>query len=259
MTVFGLRLKWLGCACFEMDFGGITVVNDPWITDNPKMELTWENVEKCDYITLTHAHYDHIMDIPRLMEKFDVYLMCGDHTAMPLMKWANVNPMRVYPMSPNLELDMDGVKIKALYGRHSPLPGTAQEREELWGNHKVHSVSPLMKELGWLGDMEYRNFLYTMPGGTKVLIWGNKISRPDQRNILKAERPDIAIVQVTGANKAEDMALACKEMGCKIVIPHHIDYPGDYSRQVGALKDALAEVAPEITFILPKYNEWMEL
>ena len=56
---FGIRIKWLGCACFEMDFGGVTVVNDPWITGNAKTELTWEDVEKCDYITLTHGHYDH--------------------------------------------------------------------------------------------------------------------------------------------------------------------------------------------------------
>ena len=45
-----IRLKWLGCSCFEMDFGDITIVSDPWITPNKKHELTWEAVEKCDYI-----------------------------------------------------------------------------------------------------------------------------------------------------------------------------------------------------------------
>ena len=254
--MFGLRLKWLGCACFEIDFGGLHVVNDPWITPNEKNDLTWESVEKCDYITLTHSHSDHIVDIPALMRKFDAYLMCGELTAMPLAMWADVNPMRVYPMSPNLELDMDGVKIKALYGRHSPLPGTAQERE---AKRNAGDSSLLLKELSRWGDMEYRNYLYTMPNGTKVLIWGNKIARPDQRYILKAERPDIAIIQVTGANKAEDMAAGCKEMGCKVVIPHHIDFPGDYSRQVAALQEALAQIAPEISFMIPKYNEWIEL
>ena len=254
--MFGLKLKWLGCACFEMDFGGITVVNDPWITPNAKTDLTWESVDKCDYITLTHSHYDHIMDIPQLMEKFPAYLMCGELTAMPLTMWADVNPMRVYPMSPNLELDLDGVKIKALYGRHSPLPGTAQERE---ANRIANTSNPLLQELGRWGDLEYRNYLYTMPSGVKVLMWGNKISRPDQRNILLRERPDIAIVQVTGVNTAEEMATACKEMGCKVVIPHHVDYPGDYTRQMGNLGDALAAVAPEISFVVPQYNQWVEV
>lgn len=42
---FGFRLKWLGCACFELDFGEGTFVNDPYITDNAVTELTWEAVE----------------------------------------------------------------------------------------------------------------------------------------------------------------------------------------------------------------------
>ena len=257
--MFGIRLKWLGCACFEMDFDGLHVVSDPWITVNEKNDLTWEDVEKCNYITLTHAHHDHITDIPVLMEKFPAYLMCGDGVAMSLMKWANVNPMRMYPMSPNLELDMDKVKIKALYGRHGPLKGNAEERIANFENHKFHGQNELTKELGLWGDFEYRNFLYTTPNGTKMLLWGNKIARPDQRNMLIAEQPDIGIIQVTGTNKAEEMAAACKDMGLKVVIVHHIDYPGDYMRQTNALKDALAEIAPEIQFIIPEYNKWIEL
>ena len=257
--MFGIRLKWLGCACFEMDFDGLHVVSDPWITVNEKNDLTWEDVEKCNYITLTHSHHDHITDIPVLMEKFPAYLMCGEQTALPLMKWANVNPMRVYPMNPNLELDMDKVKIKALYGRHGPLKGNAQERITNFENHKFHGQNELTKELGLWGDFEYRNFLYTTPSGAKVLQWGNKISRPDQRNMLIAEQPDIGIIQVTGTNKAEDMAAACKDMGLKVVIVHHIDFPGDYMRQTLALKDALAAIAPEIQFVIPEYNKWIEL
>ena len=38
---FGVRLKWLGCACFELDFNGFTVVTDPWISDNQCTDLTW--------------------------------------------------------------------------------------------------------------------------------------------------------------------------------------------------------------------------
>lgn len=257
--MLGVRLKWMGCACFELDFDGLHVVNDPWITANEKNTLTWEDVEKCNYITLTHSHYDHITDIPALMEKFPAYLMCGEMTALPMMKWADVNPMRIYPMSPNLELDMDKVKIKALYGRHGPLSGTGLERIEKWKNHPAHGQSEVLTELGILGDLEYRNYLFTTPAGTKVLIWGNKIARPDQRNMLKAEGADIGIIQVTGANKAEDMAAACKEMGWKVVIPHHIDYPSDYMRQTNALKDALAAIAPQIQFIIPEYNKWIEL
>ena len=256
---FGLRLKWLGCACFEMDFGGVTVVNDPWITANAKTELTWEDVEKCDYITLTHGHYDHTLDIPPLVKKFNSYLLCGENTAVPMMRFADMNPMRVYPMYPDLELDLEDVKIKALYGRHTPLPGTYSERDVIWQNHPKNDGDPLFIELGKWGDFEYRNFLFTAPNGTKVLIWGNKLARPDQRAILRAVKPDIAIMQMTGGNPADETAKICKEMGCKVVLPHHMDFPKDYTPFVEALGEELARQAPEIQYIVPEYGKWIEL
>lgn len=255
---FGVRIKWLGCACFELDFGGLTVVNDPWITPNKATSLTWEAIEKCDYITLTHGHHDHTLDIPVLLEKFSPFILCGEATAIPLMKWTNANPKWLYPMSPDLELDFDDVKIKALYGRHVPLAGTASDRIECAKTHPAHAGDPNLIELGFCGEVEYRNYLYTMPNGTKVLIWGNKF-RPEQRNILRREKPDIAILQVTGKNSAEETAALMKEIGCKVVMPHHFDFPNPRMDTVNELGEELARSAPEIRFIVPEYGQWIEL
>ena len=257
---FGLRVKWLGCACFELDFGGATVVTDPWITPNKNTDLTWEAVEKCDYITLSHGHYDHIEDIPPLFEKFQPLVLCGDFTAEPLMNWLNVNPMSIYPMAPGLELDFDAVKIKALFGRHTVLPGTAAERAAEAETHPSTAGDPEKIRLRLWGDLEYRDYLFTMPNGTKVLIWGNRMKKPDQRNILRQVRPDIAILQMTTSDNAGALAAAvCRESGCKVVIPHHFDFPHDCTQFVEMLGKELAENAPETRLIVPRYGEWIEL
>lgn len=255
---FGLRLKWLGCACFELDFGGVSVVNDPWITPNKAHGLSWEAVEHCDYITLTHGHFDHTADIPPLMERFDAGLLCGEFTAVPLLRWADVNPMRVYPMHPELELDFGAVKIKALYGRHIPLAGKVSERTQRAHDAEGNLGDPNLIELAFWGDLEYRNYLYTLPSGAKILIWGNKLL-PEQRSILRRERPDVAILQVTGANSAAETAALMKEIGCSVVIPHHFDFPKDYAKHVTDLGRELAAMAPEIRFIVPEYNRWIDL
>ena len=255
----GLRIKWLGCSCFEMDFGDVTIVSDPWITPNKKTELTWEAVEKCDFITLSHGHYDHTLDIPALAEKFNPYIMCGEHTAIPLMQWTDINPVRIYPMSPNLELDLETVKIKALFGRHSPFAGGVKARREWAENHVVNAGDPDLIELAFWGDVEYRNYLFTLRNGIKVLLWGNKLDSPGQRGILREAKPDIAILQLTPSNPAADLAAICKEIGCKTVIPHHIDFPKDYTPAVEDFRMELKKIAPEIRCINPEYGTWLDL
>ena len=254
--MFDIKLKWLGCACFEMDFGGLRIVSDPWIGKNEKTELTYEAVEKCDYIVLTHGHHDHIMDIPALVEKFKPCVLCGEGTATPLMAWANSNPMKMYPMTPNLELDFEAVKVQALFGRHTPFAGPFREREEFWANHRLCIDNELLRQLNMWGDFEYRNYLFTTPNGVKILLWGNTVSRPEERAVLRKIQPDIAIMQST---RQENLAAMCKEMGCKVVIPHHIDYPKDYTQLVEDLGESLAKIAPEIQYIVPQYNQWISL
>jgi len=253
---FCTRLKWLGCACFEMNFGSVTVVNDPWITQNPKTNLTWEAVEKCDYITLSHGHFDHVMDIPALLRKFDPYVLCGENTAIPLMQWSNINPMKVYPMYPNLEVDLDDVRVQALYGHHTPLPGGWNDRAHK--HQERHSDADLIA-LGQCGDFEYRNYLFTVPDGTKVLVWGNPLHQPIQRNIFRKIKPDIVVMQLSSNYSAENTAKAIKETGCKVVIPHHTDFPNDKTPLVNALGEELAKYAPEIRYIVPEYGKWIEL
>lgn len=82
-------MKWLSVTCFEMRFGETTVVSDPFVTDSPGTELTWEAIEKCDLITLSHSHWDHIMDLPQLMKRYHPLLLCPEMTADPLARWLN--------------------------------------------------------------------------------------------------------------------------------------------------------------------------
>ena len=84
---FGVSIKWLSVTCFEIRCEGVTVVTDPFVTDADSTDLTWEAIENCDIICLSHAHFDHITAIPNLLEKYHPLLLCGDQTAMPLVQW----------------------------------------------------------------------------------------------------------------------------------------------------------------------------
>lgn len=257
---YGFGLKWLAVTSFELRFGNTTVVTDPYITECEGTDLTWENVENCDLICLGHAHWDHITDIPRLMKKFSPKLLCGEMTSLPLLRWLDCNPSFVYPMYPNLELDFGDVKVRALYGRHTNTGKTRSQLMELISKNPLCQADSGILGLQEIGSFEYHNFLFTLPNGTKILLWGNSPT-VEQVNLCKALKPDIAIIQ--RALREKDIVQKAEfaaAIGCKVVIPHHHDFSAvDNPAIVGKFKEEFLKRVPDGTFISPKHGEWIEL
>jgi L-ascorbate metabolism protein UlaG (beta-lactamase superfamily) len=216
----------LAVTSFEIRCNSLTIVTDPYITECVGTDLTYEAVENCDIICLGHAHWDHITDIPRLAEKFHPKILCGDQTAMPLAKWLNYIPTWIYPMYPDTELDFGDVKIRALYGRHTNLKKGFNDLCSYLDANEFSKKDPGIASLQAIGSFEYRNYLFTLPNGTKVLIWGSEPT-VEQMKICQGLKPDIAIIQRSndpaGAAKKAEFAAA---IGCKVVIPHHHDFRG---------------------------------
>jgi len=260
MTNYGVDIKWLAVTSFEFRFGDTTVVSDPYVTECVGTDVTWENIENCDMIVLGHAHWDHITDIPRLVDKFHPLVLCGEQTAMPLAQWLNYTPSRVYPMYPDLELDFGDVKIRSLYGRHTDLKYSFKDLCARLEANEFSQADPGIAALQPVGSFEYRNFLFTLPNGTRILLWGNDPTI-EQVNICKALKPDIAIIQRSTtpeaiAAKAEFAAA----IGCKVLIPHHHDFKAvdDPSIVETFRREFLARV-PDGIFIAPKHGEWIHL
>lgn len=257
---YGVSIKWLAITAFEMRCGNMTVVTDPCVTECPATDLTWEDVEVCDIICLSHTHWDHITDIPRLAKKFRPKILCGDQAAMPLVKWLDYNPSLMYPMYPNTELDFGAVKICALYGRHTD---QGKDFGELVGQIQCGEIcrqDPQISDMQGLGSMEYRNFLFTLPNGTKILLWGNDPT-VEQLNICKALAPDIAIIQrATKPEQIGPKADFAAAIGCKVLIPHHHHFKSTQDGWTSkALGEAFLERVPDGTFIDPVHGEWIHL
>lgn len=257
---YGIDLKWLAVSSFELRFNGFTVVTDPYITECAGTELTWEAVENCDIICLSHSHWDHITDIPRLVNKFHPKVFCGEKTAVPMAEWLNCPPTLIYPMYPDTELDFDSVKIRALYGRHTNLGGGYNDLCALHAQNELSLQDPGIAALQPMGNFEYRNYLFTLPSGAKLLIWGNDPT-VEQLNLCKSIKPDVVIMQRSvkpeaSAKKAEFAA----KLGCKVLIPHHHDFRGvDDPGIIETFKREFLRRAPESEFISPAHGEWIHL
>lgn len=259
-NTYGVSIKWLAVTSFEIRCNDLTVVTDPYITECVGTDLTWEAVENCDIICLTHAHWDHVTDIPRLTEKFRPKILCGDQTAMPLASWLNYTPTRIYPMYPDTELDFDDVKIRALYGRHTDLNSGFNDLCKRIETNPIFQEYPTMAALQPVGSMEYRNFLFTLPSGAKVLLWGGDPTA-EQVNICKAAKPDIAILQRSGRpEQIEAKAKFAAAIGCKVLIPHHHDFRGvEDPARIEKFKEEFLRLVPDGNFVTPEHGAWIHL
>ena len=58
-----MKIKFYGHACIGIEVSGKHILVDPFITGNPKAAHIDINAINADYILLTHAHQDHILDV----------------------------------------------------------------------------------------------------------------------------------------------------------------------------------------------------
>ena len=255
-----IRMRWLTVASFEMQLGNTRVVTDPFITDSPATDLTWEDIDQCDIITVTHAHWDHVTDIPQLMKKFNSKLLVGELTLLPMARWLDCNAHYIYPMNPGVALDFGDVKVTGLYGHHTNLKATVSELEERMKNRPLFDKFPGLLETQVIGTLEYRNYLFTLPSGKTIFVWGGAPTI-EQRNMFKGLNPDVAILQLSGYEPAA-VAQMGADIGARVIIPHHMDLsktPEEYLPRVEALGVEFKKLVPEGEVVFHPQGEWFEV
>ena len=58
-----MKITYLGHASLQIEIGNKTIIVDPFITGNELAKSIDINSIKADYILITHAHQDHILDV----------------------------------------------------------------------------------------------------------------------------------------------------------------------------------------------------
>jgi hypothetical protein len=85
-------MRWLGIACFEIVLpNGKTLVIDPFVDDAVSSPITSDQFEGCDYLFLTHGHYDHILDAGKLAVRFNPIIYCSQLVSESLTVHLGVN------------------------------------------------------------------------------------------------------------------------------------------------------------------------
>ncbi len=89
-------IRWLGHAAFEIRVYNKTILIDPWIT-NPKSPVTLDELDKVDFILVTHDHGDHLGETVEIAKKYDSCVVGVYEVTMKLAEQGikNVLPLNV--------------------------------------------------------------------------------------------------------------------------------------------------------------------
>ena len=121
-------VKWYGINALSISHGGGSFMIDPYVSRDEKKLHSPGEVDKYiadrpDFVLMTHAHWDHLPDMPYILSKFDTVLYASK-TACNIMRAMNVPEHQLHELVYGEELLLPGnVKVTALESRHMGITG----------------------------------------------------------------------------------------------------------------------------------------
>lgn len=140
---FTIHFRWLGAAGIELSYGSESLVSeslliDPFFTRPPFWRLWFGRVAsnpalipaslpRCDHILVSHAHYDHLMDVPTIAHRTQARVV-GSSNTCALLRICGLNNAQILKARPGDKLELGRFNVEVLAARHSHAPGFSPGR-----------------------------------------------------------------------------------------------------------------------------------
>src|SRR5690625_1995522 len=72
-----MKITYLGHASLSIKINGKNLIIDPFISGNELAKDIDLNALEADYILLTHAHQDHVLDVESIVERTGASIICN--------------------------------------------------------------------------------------------------------------------------------------------------------------------------------------
>ena len=265
MKINGFQVRYINAQCYEFILpNGKHLITDPYITPVNLVgfrPFSVEEIERCDYILLTHSHYDHTSDIGCLYKKFDCRVFCSSMVAVELARYFDLPPGRIYPFDNMDTYEMEDFTLRTVRGRHFPMLNAKLPAGKP-GDGFGGSGHDLMN---FMGAMFSFDFCLTLTNNVRIMF----VSGVDEyNNIYKVAdefRPNVLFRHTAGSVPAADWARTIAKYHAQLAFPNHQDniYNGKWGVSMDefaqTIRDGLKEQGSETLFINPTPYKWYDI
>jgi L-ascorbate metabolism protein UlaG (beta-lactamase superfamily) len=125
--------RWLGVAGIELRLDDHTLVIDPFLTRppiwrmwfgrlRPDRELIAQKIPTCDHVLVTHAHWDHLMDVPEVLRQTDAVAL-GSPNVCRLLQALGVPREQIREIGAGDRFTLGPFHVGVLRGEHTKILG----------------------------------------------------------------------------------------------------------------------------------------
>lgn len=212
------QIRWFGHAAFEVITpSGKVLLIDPWITNpaNPKGKEDLAQIDKADYILISHGHFDHVGDAVTIAKKTGAHLISNFELATNLVRmWGFPTAQAGMDTggNPGGELKLAGGELtiaftQAIHSSGLDYPDAAGEKET---RPVAYGGVPV-------------GFVIVIQGGPTIYHSGDTAYFKDMETIGETYHPDLALLNIGGHFGMEPpmAAKAASAVKAKVVVPMH--------------------------------------
>jgi L-ascorbate metabolism protein UlaG (beta-lactamase superfamily) len=191
-----MKITFYGHACIGIEVSGKHILVDPFISANPNATHIDINALKADYILLTHAHQDHILDAEQIAKNNNAVIVSNWEIAT----YYGNKGLQNHPMNHGGSWSFDFGKVKYVAAIHS-----SSFPDGTYGGNPG----------GFVIEGEHKN----------IYISGDTALTMDMKLIPMRTKLDLAVFPI-GNNftmDVQDAVIAADFVGCDKVLGCHYD------------------------------------
>ncbi len=258
----GMRLRWLGCAGYEITTERGTVLYvDPWLTSHAfHAPIAVNDIKRADAILLTHAHFDHDEDVWEIMRNTGACLLASPREIEVLNQIEALPNDQLRPVQWDDTVHVQGCQIYVTKAKHVT-------RDQLEASYlgRIRTRVP-RPDAAIRARMEIlpKGFCVTTENGLRLWVLGPcGDTIPETATYSEALRPQIAVVQVPPALEeavgVENVKMLYKHgVGPSILLPTHHDKTSEdapIEADIDLFTTCVQRLYPDVTIINPTLGQ----